>query len=280
MRFKQIFFVFFILLSFGCKSKKEFSYENSRVRYLGSNKVISQVIDKRLDYQNLFIKKFDGKVEFDDNKFSFKGAMYIEKDSQIVISVMPLMGIELFKAYISPTEIIVIDKTKKQVLIANIAYLRTKFNIDFSYKALESALSNQIEGFDQSCIEIFSCLKDYKFDHTKEAYIFQNFAERKLNRFEKDTKIRRDFYEFQFSNDSFRLSNIYLKDFELNSELKVTYSDFVQLADFVFPKIVTVNGQGHSKYFTFQMDISQIERNSTNEISFKIPEKFEKVYIK
>ncbi|MFT3741046.1 MAG: DUF4292 domain-containing protein [Breznakibacter sp.] len=265
---------------FGCKTSKEIANESERVRSLSSNKVISNVGEGEFEYSNIFIKKFDGKIEFGDSKFSFKGAMYIERDSQIVISIMPLMGIELFKAYISPKEIILIDKTKKQVLIGDIAYLKTKFNIDFGFKGLQSALTNQIYGFDQDCAVGYQCLKTYRFDNTKDSYIFQNISERRLNRFEKEHKAKLDFLEFEFSNISFRLKNFYLKDLELDSELKLKYSDFEKISDFLFPYKLEITGRSQSKSFIYQMEIGQIERNSNNEISFKIPEKFEKVYIK
>jgi hypothetical protein len=276
---RLILVVFAALFFFvGCRSKKEFT--EVKFRPVSERQLISQLIDNQPDFYNFFIKRFDGVAEYDGNRFTFKGALSLKNDSQIVISIMPIMGIELFKASITTDQIQLIDKTKRQVLEGNLSHLAKQFNLQFGFQAIQSVFSNRIEGFECSTNQLFDCLKEYRFEVLKDGYQLQNINERRLSRLERQLNFNRHLIQMHVQADNFRLKEMYIKDLHNDGEMRVKYSNFTNFDGFIFPKNIEIEGNAAGKKVMFSMDISQLEKNSKNDLGFKIPERYERVGIK
>lgn len=264
--------VIFLML-FGCKSTKEL--EIRKAKHISEIKLINNVVENQLDFNTLFVKRFDGSVEFDGSKFTFKGAMYMVRDSQIVLSIMPLMGIELFKVLVTPNRVVVIDKTKKKVYEGDVNYLSNKFNINFGFSALQSILSNRVDGL--GCGEdLVNCLKDYKYDVNKESYQLTSQSERRL----RQLGIPRNIVQINVIPEIFRLGSLSVKDLSRNGELMVKYDNFTNFDGVVYPKLISMEGNSNGKAVKFSMDIDLLEKDTKNGLGFKVPEKYEKVNIK
>jgi hypothetical protein len=269
--YRYIFILTMVAFSlFGCKSTKVL--ESGKVKHISEVKLIDNVVENQLQYDRLFIKRFDGSVDFDGNKFTFKAAMYIVKDSQIVISVMPLMGIELFKVLITPSELVVIDKTKKRVMYGDIGYLTRKFNVPFGYSAIQAMFSNSSEAM--VCNDdLAACLKAFKYDVLRDGYSLTSQTDRR----NRQLASARNVVQLHYLPDIFRLGKISLKDTGLDGELSVNYSQFSKFGQVLFPKQVNMIGVSQGKEAKFTMSIDLLEVNGSNGISFKVPDKYEKI---
>jgi hypothetical protein len=269
--YKCIFILAIVAFSLlGCKSTKVL--ESGKAKHISEGKLIDNVIENQLQYDRLFIKRFDGSVDFDGNKFTFKAAMYIVKDSQIVISVMPLMGIELFKVLITPTELVVIDKTKKRVMYGEVDYLTQKFNVPFGYDAIQAMFTNSSEAV--VCNDdLAACLKAFKYDVLRDGYSLTSQSDRRNRQVANVRNVVQLFYV----PDIFRLGKVSLKDTRREGELSVHYSQFSKFGQVLFPKNVVMVGASGGKEARFTMSIDLLEVNGSNGISFKVPDKYEKI---
>ena len=74
------------------KERKE-----GQIRNITDAKLIKNTEQNYLDFNTLFFKRFLATVTINGESRNFKGNLFIRKDSSIIISIFPLMGIEIFR---------------------------------------------------------------------------------------------------------------------------------------------------------------------------------------
>jgi len=270
-----ILFCFVCFLS--CKSHKDVSIPKEKLKNISEARLFKEIEENAFVYNTLLIKKMDCNVDFKGNKFSFKGSCFIRRDSQIVISVIPLMGIELFKISITPTQYTIIDRTKKQVIQGNISDLKTKFQLDFTYSDIQNILVNSFFGIQCDNDQIKECFKKFKTGDNNKQYYLRSYRERKLEKLERTNNESLLFFEYLIDPVFFRISNVSIREMPNDGRVEVSYNDFNKQDNLVFPHKISIVGKKNSQSFEFLISLDQIEKDSNNEIGFKIPEKYSKV---
>jgi hypothetical protein len=266
-------FVFFV----SCKSHKDVSIPKEKLKNISEARLFKEIEENLFQYNTLLMKKMDCNVDFKGNKFSFKGSCFIRRDSQIVISVVPLMGIELFKICITPAQYTIIDRTKKQVIQGNIGDLKTKYQLDFSYSDIQNILVNGFFGIQCDNNEIKECFKKFKTGDNNKQYYLRSYRERKLEKLEKTNSENLLFFEYLIDPVLFRISNVSIREMPNDGKVEVSYKDFSKEDDLVFPHKISIVGKKNKETFEFFISFDQIEKDSNNEIGFKIPEKYSKI---
>lgn len=269
--------LFCIVFIVSCKSHKDVSIPKEKLKNIGEAKLFKEVEESILDYNTLLMKKMDCNVDFRGNKFSFKGSCFIRRDTQIVISVVPLMGIELFKIALTPTHYTIIDRTKKQVIQGNISDLKAKYQLDFTYFDIQNILVNSFFGIQCDNSDIKECFKKFKVGDNNKQYYLRSYRERRLEKLERTNSENLLFFEYLIDPVLFRISNVSIKEVPNDGKIEVSYKDFTKHEDFIFPHKIGIVGKKNKETFEFQISLDQIEKDSNNEIGFKIPEKYTKV---
>ena len=277
----RLVFVFVILL-IGCKSTKlgiSKSFEEP-IKNISDQKLIKGLEDNRNDYNSIFVKKADANAKFGDNKLSFKAAIFIQKDSQIVISITALMGIELFRIRLTPDEIVLIDRTKKETVYTNYNYLSKKFNIDGDFYVFQGILSNNIFCYPFSDGSI-DCLKKFKHGVEKHLYSFQSLKDGRLFRLgRRDDLERFVFIDFLVIPGIFKVKEMNMENFEFNSKLKVVYGDITDYDNVQFPSSLNIEGSKGNSKLEVLLEFKQIEFNKDSSISFRTSDKYKEVVFK
>jgi hypothetical protein len=260
-----------------CKSKRDIVTSTEKIRVISESRLFKNIDENSLEFNNLWIKKFDCKVTLDSDSYSFKGSAFIQKDSSIVISVTPLLGIEMFRVQLSKDEIVLIDRTKKQLTYSTYKYLADKFYLDADYSSLEGMFSNSMfcypnEGNGNECF------RKFKKSQTDDMYVLQSYKERRINRM-----VRREgtsnliMQEFRILPGIFKVASFNIKDLSDGNVLSVQYKDFRKMDNFVFPTVFEVKGYQGTRQFSLVLQILQVEKDVQDGIGFKIPEKYKRV---
>jgi hypothetical protein len=278
MKFK-VFVIISVLIFLlnSCRSSREVVTSTDNIKAISESRLLKNIEENSVHFNNLWIKRFDCKVTIDSDTYSFKGSAFVQKDSSIIISITPLLGIELFRVQLSKNEIILIDRTNKQLTYSSYKYLADKFYLDADYHSLEGILSNRMfcypnEGGGEECF------RKFKKSQSADMYILQSYKERRVNRL-----IRREgaasyiLQEFKILPGLFNIGSCYIKDLSDGNVLSVQYKDFRKMDNFVFPGSFEIKGSQGTRQFSLVLQILQVEKDVQDGIGFKIPDKYKRV---
>ncbi len=261
----------FIILSFlaitSCKSLKQ-TFDS----HLFSTKpdiLIDKIIENDIDFNTIYFKRAQFTVSEDNDKKSFRGSIFIKKNKQIIVSITPVLGIELFKVIVEPNSIIIVDKMKKEVQHTNFSYLEDNFNMSLDFYTLQSILTNSF------FVYPFSLPKNlFKFELT------QSSDNQFLLQSKKITHNRNIFQQrFTGSNSINKISKIEILNITENILLNILYSDFKNIySDKYFPNEVSLSAIHKNSNMNLTIQYSQIEIDGSSSLSPSIPDSYVKVY--
>lgn len=273
----KVILLLLVALVFSCKSTKEFYTNDGKLRNISDAKLINSVESNYTEYSNIFFKKFKAEVSFNGEKKSFKGNLFLQKDSSIVVSINPLMGIELFRVKLSPNKVEIIDRPKKKYSAGNYQILWDKFMIELDYETVQRILLNELYTYPITRLDD-RYIKRYKHDIAGDHYQLKSVKSGRMDR-----KYRREktealvLHEFSILPEIFKVSKSYIKDFGVNSEVTIDYSNFVSIHNQFVPSLLSIKGQRDQKAFSMIVKFENIELNSENSIGFKVSSRYEKI---
>lgn len=177
----------------------------------------------------------------------------IKKDEKIWVSITAFAGIEVARALITPDSVLVRNNIQALSVKKPFSYLNTFTSKQITFKMLQSVITgNTIADFnnDQSALDMNAGLFVLSGNKADLAY-----------------KI--------FFNSLLKSSEVDLNDVKAGQALKVTYSDYQQVIDGLYPSVLTINSISGKKKTNLTFDFSKIERNTTLDFPFTVPKRFE-----
>ncbi|TRX71660.1 DUF4292 domain-containing protein [Carboxylicivirga sp. M1479] len=261
----------------GCKTSHVYYTKKGELRNISDSKLFSSVEEQYLDYESLFYKKFKADVELPNEDYSFKGNLYLLKDSSIVVSI--LMGIEWYRVRLTETGVEIIDRRKKTYTQGDYKLLWDKFMIELDYYTLQRIITNELFTYPIS-IDQDRFIKKYKHYCSNDLYQFQSVREGKYSRKYKKEKVDNIlFHQFSILPEVFKISEVYIKDFGVNSQVKITYHHSLSDEKTLLPSVLDINGERGTEAFKLHIEFDNIEVNGTNSIGFKVSSKYKKLYM-
>ncbi len=271
------------LFLFSCKSgniliSKERNKEE--LKNISDAKLIRTTEDNNIEYNTLFFKKFQTEITINDQNKSFKGNLFLIKDSVIIISITPLMGIELFRIKFVEDSIFILDRTKKNIDIVDYNYIWDKFFVDIDFITIRNILLNQFYCYPSSTLDD-NCIKKYKHYLRNDLYILQSIKSGRYSRFSKRNNFKEFIYhEFDIAPDIFKITKSFIQDYDNNMSLNINYDDFVILNDYVFPTVISINGNRDGNVFKIKIKFNDIDIDGVSRLSFKYNADKYKIYNK
>ncbi|WP_439182118.1 DUF4292 domain-containing protein [Carboxylicivirga taeanensis] len=260
----------------GCKTTREFYDSKEQLKNIPDAKLISSVEENYFEYESVFYKRFKAEVNFNSDTKSFKGNLYVLRDSSIVVSINPLMGIELMRVRLSKGKVEIIDRTKKTYSHGNYEFLWKKFLIELDYQTLQSIIANQL--FVYPIDEAEKNLKRYKHYCTEDVYQLQSVKEGKyVRKYKKEKAENMIFHQFSVLPEIFKINEVYIRDFSMNSEIRVSYDNFISHSNVLIPTLFTIEGARGNDKFSISINFEHVDVNGSNAIGFKVSEKYKKI---
>ena len=122
------------LLLAGCGAKKKVVHEEP----------VTETVEQEPAWHTCLIQSARGSVFTNTDRFSATLTMQTVRDSMIVISVMPMLGIEMFRIEATPLEIIAIDKMHGQYGMAGFAELNRKLTPNLNWDILQQITTAEL----------------------------------------------------------------------------------------------------------------------------------------
>ena len=265
-------FVFLLLgfLLFGCKAAKDVYNENVEIKNISDSRLIKSVESNYLNYSTLYVKKYNADVTVNGSRKSFSGSLFIDRDSQVIMTVAPLLGIELFRAKLAKDSVILIDRIKKHVYYGSYDFVEKNIYLDVNFHLLQAILTNEFFIINDNAGQEVS-LKRFKHYIIDNQYSFNSVKQNRINR---NGRVSSVLQNFLILPDVFKITQSYIQDTENQSSMTIKYSEIFKVGTVWFPSKLDINGNRGSQIFEFSISFNSVAIDSDNKLNFHIPENY------
>lgn len=126
----------------GCKSKQALT--TTPTPQPAMHKVLSQALEVLPRFNTADVSRMTIKIQMNNHSFSTPARCTLQRDSALQISILPLLGIEAFKAEITPTTALIVDKMNKRYVQCQLDEIAATTGLKIGYQELQSIICAQI----------------------------------------------------------------------------------------------------------------------------------------
>ncbi|WP_158275643.1 DUF4292 domain-containing protein [Marinilabilia rubra] len=209
---------------------------------------------------------------------TFRSNIFIYPDSFIRVSVLAPMGIELARISFEDNRIRILDRMNRVVIYSNYNEVYNKFGAHLNFDMLQNILLDR--AFSYHLSKGIS-LEDYHFSIDENQYFLSSMKERQYQKLVSKRQFEDVVYQRIWIDPSLflmRRTKLALSEKSINLDIK--YGEYIK-QDIVgyFPESIKIVGNDEQQnQVTVTISHSNIRFNDDNGISFKIPNKYEKIY--
>lgn len=255
-------FILFTLLLAGCKSSQKVATVET-----GDAKAHTEFFDlmqKQAFQFETLNARMNAEILIPGKEMSSRVDMKMVKDSAFMLSVQPVLGIELFRMVMNRDSIWVIDRMNRRYLAENYANLKGQTPIVFNYNNLQSLFVDHLffPGEDQVTPRIYN-----RFELNQEGSTAEIKAKDKMGLL----------YMFTADGEE-KLLSTYVTDKAENFALQWLYSDFRIADGQPFPHRMDIKllEKGNSKG-GIRLGFSRVQTNVPVQIEVSVPDKYKRV---
>lgn len=181
-------------------------------------------------------------LSFHEKSYSISSSVKIIKDSVIQLSIMPILGIEMYRAVLSRDSVTIIDKNNHNYFVTDYSFFQKRFGVAISFKDVQALLSNQpLNSPDESSTP--SSLKPNE------------------NGYEWTTLYKDMKADYQFSKE-YQLDKTTLEQTSSDAKFNCSYSDFGTFDTVVFPALCSIDASHNQKQAGFTISYSKLSFNT------------------
>lgn len=262
--------LFFCLLSVmlftTCKSKHKVIYSSTPIEEKANSELFKDVISNGIDYTNLS-SRLNINITNGSKTLSSKATLRMIKDSAIQISVQPLFGVEMFRFYIDPYQVVLLDRMNKRYVEETISSLKEYYPVGFDFYTLQSMLTNTLFITDKNRVDD-NDFRIFRYAQTSDLNYF-------LTGKDPNSGIE---YSFTVNGDD-RITNTHLIHSAEQMSLNWTYDEFAEITESIFPHRMLVSIITQKRKLDSELNFSGIATNESFSLSISIPNGYQKVAI-
>lgn len=248
LKIKNILVLLLVISLFAaCKTSKSIPKQEQPVveadHTLTPSEMVMLIQKNQPAFRTANVSKMSVSVDFKDRQLDVKASCKMVSDSAIHLSIQPFFGIELFKLEMTPTEMLVIDKTNKRYYQSNYGIFRSRFGVIVNYDAIQSLISNRL------------------FVSGKRGFSPDDFSWKATDSINNTLHVQAETMHQEVAVDLLlgRIAEIILQTNDNVNSLKTTYSNFKSFDGFIFPEKINIDGvRGNSKAF-FHFTVEEVK---------------------
>ena len=260
--------ILFILIIgvYSCKSTKRITQADTALEDKTSSELFNDVLHKGLEYTT-FSSKLNMTISTGTKTLSSKGSLKIVNNKAIQLSVQPLFGIEMFRLYVEPDHIIILDRMNKRYVKESFENIKGTSPMGFDYYTLQSLFTNKLFIPEKTSLSIQD-YKKFKYAETEENYTLTA----------RDKKSDVDYSFFINGNDQITLSELSMpkKDYSL----QWNYNEFSLMDNQFFPYEMKIEASTKKTKLNTSISLSSISLNDPMTLETSIPTSYTRVELK
>jgi len=295
-----ILFTIFFLES--CKSKKTVTTKN--IPGKSALKILDEMQNNSLNYQWLSIRA-NVSATFNKKNQQFKANIRVKKDSVIWVSVMPALGIEAARIYLTPDSAFFVDKIYNRYFAGTYKNLSERINAEIDYFIIQDLIEASPVDYDRDAVyTLTEDSNDYLLTTVgtrkiRKALLFKekNFEdaeldttlntmvnpkkEKKLDRaLQKVDEERLYLRKYKIDKQSMLLYGSFLNDLKSLSILEVNYTNYIAVEDgnALYPSEAGIYLSNNEAEINIELGLSKVRLNTIQNLNFNIPKKYERIF--
>jgi len=252
-----------VMLS-GCRTSKEVTTSGEVLALKTEKEFYAAFQEQSFRYQT-----FSARVQFEiilssGRETSSRAQLKIRKNERLQISIQPLLGIEAFRAELTPDSIKVVDRLNRRFLIEAFDEIKGNSEIDFNFYNLQALFTNQLFLPGETNLSEYP-FNLFRWEQTRTGYLLRTED--------------RTGMQYAFSADSNeKLCATEIRDAYTNYMLNCSYENFRAVNRQLFPmdikiRLFTENNTQNALFLNF----SRIEIDTPLEMNFTVPNNYRRV---
>lgn len=251
---------------YSCKSKERIVQAESDLEDKTNSSLFEDVLIKELNYSS-FSSKLNLTFYTGKRTLSSKATLRISNDEAIQLSIQPFFGIEMFRMYVQPDCIIILDRMNKRYVRETFDDIEGQIPNGFNFYTLQSLFTNKLFIPEQSVVSK-SDYRKFKYSKSSDNYLIRG----------NDKKSNTDYSFFVNGNDQITLTQLNIPS--KNYTLDWTYNEFSLLEKLFFPVEMEVSLSTPKRKLDVSMMLSSITLDESPSFDRSIPSSYTKVDLK
>ena len=248
---------------YSCKSKERIVQADSELEDKTNSDLFEDVLIKEINFTT-FSSKMNMSFSTGKRVLNSRATLRIVRDEAIQLSLQPVFGIEMFRLYVQPDCIIILDRMNKRYVHESIDDIKKQFPIGFDFYTLQSLFTNALFIPEQTTIST-SDYKKFKYSKSSDNYLLSA----------RDKKSKIDYSFFVNGNDQITLAQMYMS--ARNYALDWNYNEFVLTDNLFFPLEMEILARTEKRKVETSMSLSSISLNQPLTLDSSIPSSYDKV---
>lgn len=237
----------FVLSFSACKSSKEKKATNT-----------SQL--STIDYKTFNVPKVSITLGSKGNSMSINGSLRIRKDSAIMISIQPFLGMEVGRAFITQDSLMIIDRIHKRYFKTSFEEAGKKSDIGLNYNVFQAMFTEALFAYDNPKVK----LSDFKEAKVGDLTMLQYSKSGIVQEF--------------VVNDDYRVQQVSVMSDKTSYTLHWSYTKFNALENgFIFPHQIKFQASDGKRSKNLDIDYKKVEIDKDLTFDSSVPASYEKV---
>lgn len=263
-----IFYVF-ILLTFAtsCRSIDRIFVGKPLGDY-SEKQLIEKIITEETDFETLYFRRLQLSVDGFGQNRSVRANMFISRSEKIVLSIIPIMGIEAARILVNSEGIQVIDRINKQHHFYSYSAINRRFGYELDYFMIEQLLTNRLITEESPFYSQFRLLRGKQSDDN---YILSLSQQAFMGSLQREVI-------FEILPTIYKVKHFEYKDMLRDSQIEARYSDFRTInGQSVFPMSMQFRAKQSYQVVVVEFNYQSVDIDSSHSLNFSVPSDYEAV---
>lgn len=245
----------------GCRSKQRVIYSTTPVTEKSERALFTDILSENFTY-NTFSARLNMSLTSGTRSLSSRANIRIVKDNALQISVQPLFGVEMFRLYVDPDSVVVLDRMNKRYVKESIDSLKERYPIGFDFYTLQSIFTNSVF--------VSGKKEPDPGDFRKFAYVRSSDLNYYLTTEDPKSGIE---YSFTVNGDD-RVTFTHLMQPTGKNSLQWSYGNFMMLDQGTFPHRMNASIASPSRRINTELVFSDVTINEPLQLNLQIPDSY------
>ena len=256
------------MISFNsCKSIDRI-FVGSAIDELDEEELVELVIESQLEYDEIFFRRAFVEIVMNGSNKAGRANIYLKRDSAIIVSVMPIMGIELYRIKFDQDSVFLIDRMNRTTSESDYASFSKDVLVNFNFGHIQSILTNSIFVYPINNVQQLKRFYGVKNEN------YYSLTSAGVPRFKKDES----FQVVDILPDIFRINNSYISYPSRDVSMDISYQDFVSIdGNKPFPLRIVFKGESSLESVLLTLTFSSVVIDGDQSISFSVPSNYAKI---
>lgn len=251
---------------YSCKPKERIVQAASELEDKTNSNLFEDILENEVSYST-FSSKLNMSFSTGRKVLNSRATLRIVRNEAIQLSIQPIFGIEMFRLYIQPDCIIILDRMNKRYVQETYDDLKKEYPIGFNFYTLQSLFTNALFIPEQSSVLIDDYNK-FRYLQSSDNYL--------LSGRDKLSDIN---YSFCVNgNDQITLTQMYMPAKKYS--LEWSYDEFTLVEKLFFPFKMKVSASSQEVNLNTSISLSSINFDESLTLDSSIPSSYTKVELK